>query len=1535
MCGLRESAMPRKGGQSTASGVAFQALAVARRIIDVYEANADWVRAEVPPKAELGAEGLLPVAVDDYVFSRAGHRVYCHAKSNAPGGGSWTVRKLAEEEVIQDFSTQIDADPTAECYLVTPSPCPLLGDLAERVRHSASEEEFTANLGQTQILLLDELCCELGVGRSAAFIFLRRCRLETRSAEQTQQELDALSTALFADPRTAVDRLHCLAMHAMETGERLDREAVVTLFTERTVFPKPKASEAELLAAFRSASERLRSVGKDIANVHVLQPAVWQLSDWVRNSDSQRLALAVLLDQAGSGKTVAMSVLQNRLESVGYTVLGIKVDGLSFANLDELASAIGCPAPIASAVQSLRSSGRQVAVLVDQVDALSSAMSREPAAITTVLDLVARLVGIEGVPVVLACRSFDWRYDARLRTLRGRHPTEFSLPEFTHEQMNLVLGCAGIRLDSLHPLTAKVVRCPLRLKILMEVVQAQRGTDPAWSPSAAAVYTPQALYQEFWTLKMAKAEADGIGAAPSEALAAEIATKMHDSQQLAVPEAGVASHHRHVTWLVSEGILVRHGGNLSFFHQTFFDFIFARDFVGSEQSLVEHLAKTDQGLFFRPMVRQILEYLRDVQPQRYLADLKGVLQDQGIRKHLRWLTISWLGQHPDPKPEELDLLEPFLADGDLRRRTLGHLRQNPGWFDLLTPDRFRRWLESLPDAEIDNVVWFLRFLLPDRQAEIITLLRPHAGRSERWSNRIAFALAYVKQGWQDCSADLLTAILTSPETDIGQNHNSVPHWGTALEALAGGLPTKGCEAVTAILDRCLPTKRAPSHEANEGEQDGTTMADDWEISLPEAHGFQEALAVLAEKTPAEFLRAVLPWTLAAMALTSYAYNEQSFADNWRFWRWREPYRNGPTEQLLKCIATAARNLARTDPAAFRGWGAAMLVGDFAAMQIILGEVYTSRPAEFAHDVAEFLSSDPRRLRLYAVGEGGWHSTDLIRAACPHWSSEDFARVEKAILDLKPLRTESLDDVRWHGQAQLCLLGAFDPKRLSQACRNLLGQLERKFPGMKAERPIFDSGQMRAVGPPIAPDAIRKMTDAGWLGAMKKHVAGRDSSSKPIELSGGRLELSRALQMQAKEQPERFWRLAMEHMDDTYHPDYVAAIITGIAEADADLQLLEQLVRKFAPILERGGIRHIASAIGRYAEKTVPQYLVDLLKNWALHAENPKPETATGLRKKSNKDDLDLFNRGINTDRGDALWTLAMVLLKAKPPRAIEFLDIAEQVTADPSAAVRAVCIEFLQYAMAANPPRACNLFRCLVGSDSVLLRESGAYDFIYHSLHRHAEEVLWAIEAMLADQESDKAREAGAKLACLAAFGCPAAEHLRDSCLAGEVPLRKGAAAVYATNVAEATVGPECRERFRKLMNDDDHEVRDAAADFWRHLRAADIRDLAKFLREWASTKSIDEGADDAARALEEHGAVDPQLTLDIAWRLVEVLGAEITNFQTRHGMISHALTPAVLNVYHRAQDSAVRSRAIDLFERLEELGCSEVRTALEAVDRL
>ena len=1532
--------MARQGGPSTAAGVTYQALAIGRCIIEVYQGQADFVRAEVPPFAafdgtEPGQTDLVRVAVDDFVVQRLGRRFYYQAKSNAPGGGSWTINKLMQEEILPRFADQLSSTAEACCQLVTPSECVLLGEIAQRAASAPNCGEFVANLGKAHAQEFDDACVALNVGKEAGYNLLTRCGLERRSADQLAQEIRSLSHVLFADPEAAADCLHSMAVHSMERSQQWDRTAIEAHFSDRAVFAKPRATEAELLDAIWTASSRLRGVGKTIAGVHIPQPTVEKIFAWMAKGEFKESAVAALLDQAGSGKTVAMSVLQGRLEAAGYKVLGIKVDGLPFSSAEELASVVGLPASVPSVVQTLRKCGHRVAVLIDQVDALSSAMSRNSAAITVVLDLVARLSSVGDVPVVLACRMFDWKYDSRLGALRERHPTQFSLEEATDDQLTQVLSVRGLTIKDLHPLTVKMVRCPLRLRVLMEVIEAHRLASPAWSPSSSAIYTLQALYQEFWTLKMRKAEADGVGAAACEEVAVALARNMHDTEQLAAPEALVATKRIACDWLVSESVLSAAGKALAFFHQTFFDFIFARWFVQGNLSLNKHLLQTDQGLFFRPMTRQILEYLRDVQPLRYLAELKGILEDQRIRKHLRWLTISWLGQQRDPRPGELDLLEGFLADGGLRRRTLMHLRGNPAWFDLLTPDRFGRWLGSLPDAEVQNVVWYLHFVLPERQEKVVSLLSPYVGRSKEWNDLIAFALAYLKSGWGQPAAQLLVDLLRSPVTSIDQGHNAIPYWGISLEEMAKGLPLKGCEAIGVILDRCAPTRK-PSDPATASEEEEGQDDADWEVGLPQAHGFAEALDVLAEQSPAAFLQTVLPWTLDGMARTCRSYGDKQFRSEWRLWQWKDNLRDSPTERLMKSMAGAARNLSRAAPPAWRALMPVMLAGDFLPMQIVVAEALMASPAQFARDGADFLCSDHRRLRLTAWGESGWSSADLIKALCPHWTAADFTRVETAIMTLKAQDPKSTDELNWHNQLQFVLLRALDPGRLSQEGRNWLGQLERKFPDFDPEHHEPYEISIVQVGPPIQERAIEKMDDKGWLGVMKRYVSERERDGRPPVLSGGRTELSRALQRRAKEQPERFYRLALEQMDVTYHPDYVAAIITGAAEGEADVACVVQLIEKFLPLLGKGNIRQAIRAIDKYAEKQVPERLVDLVKGWLFHAADPQPRMKSCNQEEESKaDHRDLVNEGINTDRGSAMWTLAKLLLKAKPPRQGDYLDVAERVVADSSPAVRAVCIHFLPYAMPANPPRACDLFRGLVGSDNVLLRERSAYDFIYHSLFRHADAVLWAIEAMLADQASNKAREAGAKLACLAAFEYPAAHRLRDSCLRGDVPVRKGAAAIYAANFAEPVVGAQCRERLRTLMSDGDHEVRDEVAGFWHHLEAADMRDQEAFLREWAQSRAIDEGADEASRALEAHATVNPSLTLDVAQRIIEALGAEITNIQKRHGGISYSLTPAILNVYHRSLERAVRTHAIDLFERLEELGCPQVPEALEAIDRL
>jgi len=1518
--------MARAGGQSTAAGVSFQALAVARAIIDAYQGRIESVRAEVPPNADFGRENLISVDVDDFVTQQTRISIYHQAKSNAPGDGKWTVNKLWREEILQKFKKQLAADPTSECCLVTPSDCPLLGKIAGAARDAASAREFNANLTAEDRKLVGDAGKKLGADNLEIHGLLRRCRLKIRTSQQFEQELEALAGILFADPIAAVDCLHTMAMRAMKTGQPLGRSAIDATFSERSVFAKPKATKEELLTALTHSSSRLRTVGKDIANVHVLQPTVDKLVDWAKKQDPVDSSVAVLLDQAGSGKTVAMSVLLERLERAGFATLGVKVDGLAFSSQEELASAIGLPDSIPSVLQSLHASGHRIALLIDQVDALSSAMSRESSGITAIVDLVARLGNLR-IPIVLACRSFDWKYDHRLKHLREKRPVpvEFTLPELTDDQLSQVLSVCSVKVKDLHPLTVKVIRCPLRLKVLVEIIQSHRKTEPSWEPESA-VYTLQTLYHDFWSLKLNKAISDGVDAADCEAVAVALAQSMHVSERLSAPEATVVEHREARNWLISEDVLRLDGTRLSFFHQTFFDFVFARAFVGEGRSLVDNLLESDQGLFYRPMVRQILEYLRDASPRRFVMELRGILEHAEIRKHLRWLAIAWMGQLHDPRLEELNLLEAMLAEGKTRQRILGYLRGNVAWFDLLTTQRFDRWFRTLTQEDIWHIGCYLHSIVTERQQQVATLLSPHLGESDAWNNQVAFCLAQIKTGWADCSADLLSAVMSNPLTNLDAEQG---WWSYALESLAKSLPARACDAIGIALNRF--TERWTK---SEDEADGLeAMPSDEARRLPQSYGFTESLNVLAKTAPADFLEAVLSWTLVAMQNSCYSYSDHHFKDNWRYWRTERDIQDTPTGKLLAAIGDALKALAKTAPSTLRAHVPQLLASQCLPMQLAVAEAYEENPAEFATDAANFLVSDPRRLRLCSEGSRTWRSTQLMRACCPWWSQEDFGRVETAILGMEYYPAKTVDALRWRGTTHLVLLQALDRRRLGQDGLNRLGQLERKFPGYR-QLPPQDT-EMHCVGAPITPNSIERMDDEAWLGAMRKHTKGWEAIGSTDDLRGGRVELSRSLQEVAKKHPDRFLRLAMERMDQDIHVDYIHAIISGIAEAGVPMDRLEDIIQKFLPLLERNDIGSVAWALDKYAGKNVPQSLCNVLEHWVEHAPKPTSNGESPVGTQDRPNDEHLLHAGMNTDRGASLWSLSTILMKADPPRRKEYLDLAEQVVQDRAVSVRAVCLRFLHYAMPAAPARACQLFRRIVGKDSRLLRERGTYDFVYCSLPEHAMDTMWAVVTMLVDVLHPEAQEAGARLACLAAFECPAAASLRDLCLSGNIAMRKGAATVYSANAFQVEVGAECRERLPALMNDEAGEVRTEATGFLRDIDATCLRDMADFVRLWPQTKSLEEGADSAARMLEQCPVTDPRLTLDLSERLIDVLARHIASNQGRHGSISHHLTPAILNVYHRSIDPEMRRRAIDLFEKLEEMGCSEVRGALESADRL
>lgn len=161
-------------------------------------------------------------------------------------------------------------------------------------------------------------------------------------------------------------------------------------------------------------------------------------------------------------------------------------------------------------------------------------------------------------------------------------------------------------------------------------------------------------------------------------------------------------------------------------------------------------------------------------------------------------------------------------------------------------------------------------------------------------------------------------------------------------------------------------------------------------------------------------------------------------------------------------------------------------------------------------------------------------------------------------------------------------------------------------------------------------------------------------------------------------------------------------------------------------------------------------------------------------------------------------------------------------------------------------------------------------------MYRYVKDVLPFVKIMLTDEKCLQARKTGAKLACLAALKCTDASSLRDICIRGDLSTHKGAAKIYSAKYYR----PPFRggERLDLFLNDESTEVRSEASNFIRELNAIALKEIPEFIRTWSQSKALDEGADSAAYILEQFSVANPELTLDLSERLIEVLGNEITN---------------------------------------------------------
>lgn len=404
--------------------------------------------------------------------------------------------------------------------------------------------------------------------------------------------------------------------------------------------------------------------------------------DWIEEDTpvGKSNHLALVYGRAGIGKSVVMhDLLESLNNKENYLVLGLKSDQIEFVNTDDLAKQMHLAKPIVTVIKEMSQSVRRVVLLIDQIDALSLSLSSNRTPLRSILKLIDQVRNIEHVRVVISCRPYDLEYDPILHNLEI--DTKWELKEFPKEQVKQSLSDNEYK-NSISDDLLHFLGNPLHLFLFIKVMPHAQLTDPV---------TEEILYNELWRIYICDVDQNQINKKALLELLDNMVNTMYDRQELSVHIGNYeTTYNSELKYLFSNGLLIlTQNGQMQFFHQTMFDYVYARRFAEHDRNLMEELKEQHQGLFSRAAIKSILTFQRDINTPAYKENIEKMLFDKGkdgkdiYRYHLKSLVLSNMVYFEFPKKEELDLICRKIYDNEQYMGILFESIHNKNWFDKI------------------------------------------------------------------------------------------------------------------------------------------------------------------------------------------------------------------------------------------------------------------------------------------------------------------------------------------------------------------------------------------------------------------------------------------------------------------------------------------------------------------------------------------------------------------------------------------------------------------------------------------------------------------------------------------------------------------------------------------------------------------------------------------------------------------------------------------------------------------------------------
>ena len=1478
---------PRRGGESDKLGNRYEAAWTIMHLLYVLQGRGHSLRVEDTGDLAEGSE---------FTYRDAGSIQVHQLKRQNGLINNWSVKSLRTFGIWAKAKKHVKAG--RQYHFVSTVPARVLQELAEQARQAENLEQYIKEfIAANKILppVFDELAAAGVLDDSyTAFRTLKGTYLSVYGEREINSINEVIAETILEGGNGKSIAADLASLILNNLGVTLTRETTIAGLAEYGIQPADSSALPSLLEQVEAIN---RSWADSIAR-QLIQPVL-------PRSEADELAELILADgkltlmtgEAGGGKTGVLYQSVSKLQADGLATLCFRLDRLDhFSSSSELGVQLGLGrSPVAALAVA---AGNAPSVLVvDQLDAVSFASGRMPDSLDSVADLVREADAFPLMRTVWVCRQFDVDNDERIRTLVEQWTAKtLRISLLTDSQVNEAVDAMGIDAAQLRPEQRQLLQTPFNLSLLNAVA------DDA---TVLAFDGVNRLLEAYWNRKRRDAHQRRPGTRFDQVVRT-IAEAMSSRQTLSVPDFvldpdGLAND---ADVLVSEYILTRDGNRLAFAHEAMFDYAFARAWMTHGVSLIMFFASDTQELFRRGQLRQILTFMRSVEPERFVAEIEALLTSEDIRFHLKDATLGVLGGLSDPTALEAAAVL-RIADAVEFRGRLWRRLATPAWFVRFDEQGYiRQWIRSdsdLKQVAIDLIAQAAK-VEPDRVASILE-------ECDLGPDNLRHVFRFVDVSENERIFQLLLRYV-SEGLYVG-----FERW---LWIGVHSLPEQDPDRAVRLLQTFLQQPHA------------LRIAGDGKVALLELKEYTlgEYVRECAKLSPLSYCAAIIPYLISVMDLTRVHLDGFGYDRDEHFGqREREHVQGGELDAALMIGAVdALEELARTEPGIAEPFLYELATVESDAAQYLLYRGLIASGQRHAEWAAQLLLADVRRLFCGWRSDSVWITRLLLQEISAHIESDQFTQIEDTVRDLRYPWEQ-----RRGGWYAFTLLSGLEESRLSELGRRRLREYRRKF---NAEQPPEPEGVIGGfIGSPIPAGSASKMRDKNWLSAIRKHSTDQSNWNS---FTGGARELSQPLREQTKQDPARFAALAMS-FDETTHPSYGVAVLTGLGEAEtlSDPTPVFDAIRHLAAIPHEDHDRWLGWALRPYMV-SAPMDIVELVRDHALSATDP---TDDGLQFTSDRDELgrssNLELSAMNTTRGSLVEALGDLLIAdSDGSRTSAVVPVLERFSADPSVAVRVSSAHLVATVLRWDRPAALRQLPVLFNTNDLIFTASSAQLLLSYVGNQDFVPVLPLLDRMLASDQA-QVRRVGGQLAAFAAIEWVTnGEQLEQTLQASDSSARRGAAELCAHHLHRTNSVLKARRVLESLASDQDLKVREAVGAVAMALRGEPIRPFADTLRFLLESPAYEFLMPQMLYTLDSAPDKVDDLVILIAKRFVEVFGVDSADIHTRAAGDTSHIGRLVIRALAQSTDARERSDLLDVLDNLLLVGSYGIEDLIAKSER-